>query len=74
MNDLILTRHVAAALLAAWQSKTTTTSLFASDREAAVYLAGVRDVISVVALFFRISPGSVMPATNETRRVHDGRT
>jgi len=64
-------RDVANMLLAAYESKIQTLSLFGSGKEAASYHAGIRDTISTLALMFGLSPGSVLSAQS-VPRLDDG--
>ena len=59
-------------LLAAWESKRATVELFGDGREGALYLAGVRDTITAIALTFSIAPGSVLPRLEPREHLHKG--
>lgn len=53
---------IANALLATYQSQTQGVRMFGGNsKESKIYLAGVRDVISTIALSFGISPALVIP-------------
>jgi len=62
-SDVFFRPDIANHLLAAYNGKMQTLALFGDDPKASVYLAGVRDTISTLALSFGISPGLVLPDT-----------
>jgi len=59
-------------LLSAYESKTQTLALFGDGPDAARYHAGVRDVISTLALSFGISPALVLPEQTAAPRLNNG--
>jgi len=59
--DVWFQRDIANLLLATYESKAQTLSMFGSNQETARYHAGIRDTISTLALAFGISPALVIP-------------
>ena len=65
-SDLLLTRHIAAALTAAWHSMHETQA--ATGAHDAAFLAGARTALATVALVFGIEPARVLPELTEPKR------
>lgn len=66
--DVWFKRDIANALLATYQSARETTYAVGGDDKAriAVFHAGYRSAISTMALFFGISPATVIPEARHT--------
>jgi len=62
-TDVWFKRDIANALLATYQAAVETAVVMGGDpHRQAIFLSGYRSAISTLALFFGISPGSVLPA------------